>query len=152
MKKQTLQIFTSVAFFAVLAAMPVCAQSNRRIVGKANIPFDFVIKNEKAASGQYTVENVSQNSGIPVLLLRSADGRGIEMFMPITVQASASADQGKLVFHRYGDQYFLYQVWQAGNNLGHELRKSRRERTLQRESAETASRRQHVVIALRRER
>ena len=115
MKNQALKIFAVAAFFAVLAAAPVYAQS--KIVGKADIPFDFVIKDEKAASGQYTVERVDSNSGTAVLLLRRADGRGIEMFTPMSVQASASADQGKLVLHRYGDQYFLYQVLPAGNNL-----------------------------------
>ena len=150
MKKQALKIFTTVAFFAVLVAAPAYAQSGGRIVGKATIPFDFVIKNEKAASGQYTIERVNETSGITVLLLRSADGRGIEMFMPMSVQAGESADRGKLVFHRYGDQYFLYQVWQAGNNLGHELPKSRRERALGREIARAMSQHQKVTIALNR--
>ena len=150
MKNQALKIFTTVAFFAMLAAAPVYAQSIGKIVGKADIPFDFVIKDEKAASGQYTVERVDSNSGTAVLLLRRADGRGIEMFTPMSVQASASADQGKLVFHRYGDQYFLYQVRPAGNNLGHQLPKSRRERALQQEVARTASPRQKVMIALNR--
>ncbi|MBA3442940.1 MAG: hypothetical protein H0T92_24105 [Pyrinomonadaceae bacterium] len=150
MKKQALRIFTTVAFFAVLAAAPAYAQSGSRIVGRATIPFDFVIKNEKAASGQYTVERINSSSGTTVLLLRSADGRGIEMFMPMTVQAGESVDRGKLVFHRYGDQYFLYQIWQSGDQLGHELPKSRRERVLRQEVARAMSQHQKVTIALNR--
>jgi hypothetical protein len=33
-----------------------------------------------------------------------------------------------LVFHRYGSQYFLAQVWSAGNSEGRELPRSRAER------------------------
>ncbi len=37
------------------------------------------------------------------------------------------SEQSKLVFHRYGNRYFLAQIWMAGNNAGHELPQSRRE-------------------------
>jgi len=40
-------------------------------------------------------------------------------------------DNGKLVFHRYGDQYFLYQVWPAGTSTGRQFLKSRSERDAQ---------------------
>jgi hypothetical protein len=39
-----------------------------------------------------------------------------------------------LVFHRYGDQHFLYQVWPAGGTNGRELVKSRNERELRRKT------------------
>ena len=42
--------------------------------------------------------------------------------------ADARLSEGtKLVFHRYGDRYFLAQIWVAGNNSGSELPKSPRE-------------------------
>ena len=146
MKQQGLRMFAMLAFFATLAAAPAYAQS------KADIPFDFQIKNEKIPAGQYTVERAN-HSGITVLLLRNADGRGIEMSTSMSVQASTSADQGKLVFHKYGDQYFLYQVWEAGNNAGHELPKSRHERAVERElaMAQPAAQRKTVALVLRRQ-
>lgn len=147
MKQQGLRIFVMLAFFAMLAAAPAYAQS------KADIPFNFQIRNEKIPAGQYTVARANQNSGTTVLLLRNADGRGIEMFTPMSVQARESQDQGKLVFHRYGDQYFLYQVWEAGNNAGHELPKSRRERAVERElaKAQPTAQRETVALVLRRQ-
>ena len=40
----------------------------------------------------------------------------------------AEADQNEPGwFHRYGDQYFLAQIWTAGNDMGNELPKSGRE-------------------------
>ena len=41
--------------------------------------------------------------------------------------AQLTSEQSKLVFHRYGDRYFLAQIWMAGSNSGQELPKSPRE-------------------------
>ena len=45
----------------------------------------------------------------------------------IAVQTLATPDKGKLVFHKYGDEYFLSQVWKPGANIGNQLRKTQRE-------------------------
>jgi len=37
------------------------------------------------------------------------------------------------VFHRYGNTYFLSQIWMAGESTGRELLKTREERALERE-------------------
>jgi hypothetical protein len=42
--------------------------------------------------------------------------------------------EGVLVFHQYGDEYFLTEIWPAGGQTGRALPKSRAERELQRQS------------------
>jgi len=54
-----------------------------------------------------------------------------------------ASQQTKLVFTRYGDQYFLSEIWMAGTTVGQKLPKSRRERELEIAQNETA---QQVVI------
>ena len=46
------------------------------------------------------------------------------------VVANEIQTQSKLVFNRYGDHYFLSQVWTAGNSRGRQLLKSGREREM----------------------
>jgi hypothetical protein len=41
-----------------------------------------------------------------------------------------NSDDSKLVFHRYGDTYFLSAVWVTSNTTGRELARSRAEREL----------------------
>ena len=53
----------------------------------------------------------------------------------------------KLVFNRYGDQFFLSQVWMAGRTDGQELIKTRRERLLQREIARGSGKPETISIA-----
>ena len=48
----------------------------------------------------------------------------------MTVRASETQERGKLVFHKYGDQYFLSQIWRTGENGGRELRMAHKEREL----------------------
>ena len=37
------------------------------------------------------------------------------------IEANKIGNRERLVFHRYGDQYFLSQVWFAGDEDGHEF-------------------------------
>jgi hypothetical protein len=43
--------------------------------------------------------------------------------------------QARLIFHRYGQQYFLAEVWNGMDNFGRRLLKSQEERKLQVELA-----------------
>jgi hypothetical protein len=47
-----------------------------------------------------------------------------------SVTSASTNDNGKLVFNRYGNQYFLSQVWAAGSDSGHQLRPSKAEREI----------------------
>ena len=48
----------------------------------------------------------------------------IKLVLPNACESSKAQETTKLVFHRYGDQYFLAQVWTEGNDRGSELPKS----------------------------
>ena len=43
------------------------------------------------------------------------------------VELPNASRQTKVVFHRYGNRYFLSQLWIEGSNLGRELRVGRQE-------------------------
>ena len=56
------------------------------------------------------------------------------MLMMRSVQGK-TPDRAKLMFNRYGNQYFFAQSWVDGDNIGLEAPRSRAERTTQRELA-----------------
>lgn len=37
------------------------------------------------------------------------------------MESNKTGNHERLIFHRYGDEYFLSQVWLSGNEDGHEL-------------------------------
>ncbi|MGH9844512.1 MAG: hypothetical protein ACREEM_37800 [Blastocatellia bacterium] len=126
MKKQALKIFSMLSLAVALAAVAVYANPASSPL-KANIPFDFSVGDKTLPAGAYTVTPLTMPG---VLRIRSEDGRGRVLVQTQGLQARPDQDQTKLVFRRYGDQYFLAQVWTAGDSNVRELQKSRTEREL----------------------
>jgi hypothetical protein len=48
-------------------------------------------------------------------------------------------NHARLVFHRYGERYFLAEVWNGADPTGRQLLKSQEERAIESELASTAS-------------
>lgn len=91
-----------------------------------NIPFAFAAGRMALPAGEYRVQKIAYNS--PVLLIQRTDKGAATVVMSLTAQANAKQDQSKLVFHRYRNRYFLFQVWTAGSERGLELPKSPQEK------------------------
>lgn len=101
------------------------AQIGRQPV-KATIPFDFMAGRTSLPAGEYTVAALSDIGTLWV----SGDSSEKALLNSQAVQASMPAAATKLVFHRYGDQYFLRQIWVQGEIRGRELPETRMEREL----------------------
>jgi len=112
------------------ACVSVQAQSLQYRI-RVNIPFDFSIANKKLPAGNYSVGRAIQNSDNTVLSILDGRGHTREARLSIPVFAAEAKNQATLVFHRYGDEYFLYQVWTAGETTGRQFLKSSAERALQ---------------------
>jgi hypothetical protein len=122
MKTQLFRI--AVITMALLAASVATAQgpSSRVLV---NVPFAFVIDNHQMPAGRYVV--TSANDGI--LLIYDTGVPRNHMFLPVHSMYSDTPKDAKLVFHRYGDSYFLAEVWN-GSGTGKELFPSKAEKEI----------------------
>jgi hypothetical protein len=121
MKRQVLTLIGVLSL--VLAAGSALAQT---ISMRADIPFKFVINKQALPAGQYSIRTLPGSSG-RTLMIRSDDSKAATMVNSNSVLSLKRPDQTKLVFRRYGDRYFLSQVWVAGEGWGHQLPKSGRE-------------------------
>ena len=110
---------------------------------KANIPFNFSVAGKSLPTGEYTIQSVG--TGNRVLVLRGSD-KSSKMVMANSCESAKPSDKTKLVFHRYGDRYFLKQIWVAGNNAGREIPTTRREE----EVARDFSMQEVVLVAAQR--
>jgi hypothetical protein len=122
MKKQNLFPLLAVLLLATGLAS---AQLDRQAV-KANIPFDFIAGSASMPAGEYRVTVVSDLGTLSVIG-GSAD---MTLVNSHAVQANAAAATTKLIFRRYGDQYFLYRIWVQGEDRGRELPQTRLEKEL----------------------
>ena len=95
-----------------------------------NIPFDFSVSGEKLPAGKYWVSRTNESIGDTVAQIQNADGRPVANRFSVPISTFKTKNRGELVFHRYGDQYFLSEVWPAGGGTGRAFIKTRAERDL----------------------
>ncbi|MGB6901086.1 MAG: hypothetical protein WBE12_20995, partial [Candidatus Acidiferrum sp.] len=123
MKTRTL-VMAGVVALAIMSSTRVAqAQENMKVT----IPFDFVAGNRSLPAGEYSV-NVSGQTHMLILVDRK-DGAPT-ILGAHDVVAREPQSQSKLIFNRYGDRYFLSQVWMQGNSRGRQLSKSAREKEI----------------------
>jgi hypothetical protein len=88
---------------ALLMTLPLSAQTYQMA---AKIPFAFQVNGQKMESGRYDVRR--EPNGISSL-------RGAKSGHLAYLNAQSGADNGKrancLVFRRYGESYFLAEIW-----------------------------------------
>lgn len=95
----------------------------------ADIPFKFTVCQKQLPAGKYAVRPIS-TANPRLLLVRGKDGSAAEIVCTQDVQSSKVATQGKLIFNRYGDEYFLSEMWFAGQKTGNQLVKTEAEEGL----------------------
>ena len=140
--KQFVNVLKNVSLLCAILLVTVVASAQGQTLGsrvKADIPFDFSIGDKKLPSGTYSVGRARQNSDDVVISVEDEGGRSKAIRMSIPVLNVNITEKAKLVFRRYGDQYFLYQVWPAGGATGRQFPRSRSERELRQNLAANPS-------------
>ena len=122
MKKAMFRIGLMLALAFLAAAQFVRAQEPVQ----ASIPFAFTAGDTALPAGEYRVEKVRDGSSI--LLIRCTEGKPAIMVATLPAATSEPQEKTKLIFHRYGNRYFLAQVWSAGSADGRQLPKSAKEK------------------------
>ena len=132
MKKQTLMIVATVGFLIALSTVSAFAQTVNPVTAK--IPFEFSVNNRTLPAGNYTLGKMMSNS---LVVVRSQDRKvAIASLATVTTNNKETAAT-QLIFHRYGNQYFLARIEMEGRENGLDLPKTKAER----EAAQKASER-----------
>jgi hypothetical protein len=108
--------------FVTLASTP----SHAQILLRADVPFEFSAGQGMLPAGEYAVTQ----SGIQAAVTLSSRRRGVQIMLPKTIEFLDHQDATKLVFHRYGDQYFLAEIWSGLDGSVRKLNVNPQERQL----------------------
>jgi len=130
-----MMVLTAMAFTRVAQAQELLA---------VNIPFDFVAGNTQLPAGEYTVR-VSAPTHTIILISRKDSATSAFLVTNAAVSAEPQSES-KLIFNRYGERYFLSQVWTEGNSQGRQLLKSAREKEMS-QIAKNETRGQVTLVA-----
>jgi len=98
---------------------------------RVEVPFEFVAGGVNLPAGEYDVLHV-MNPG--TIMLRNRNGHGLAVVHVFVSPTTTGKSSTKLVFNRYGEKYFLSQVWTEQDNEVHDCFKSSAELTLARSS------------------
>lgn len=107
---------------------------------EANIPFEFSVGKSVLPPGRYGFDT---NIAPTVLRVSSPDWKTAVVSITNGVLTRSRSEEAKIVFHRYGDVYFLSKVMYHGGS-GRELQKTAREKEM---AANLSARPVHVLAA-----
>ena len=149
MKKQAYTVIAIVVLVTAAGLTSANGQTsgNARLI--ASVPFEFSVGNSTFPAGEYVVNCANPSSAARVLRITSKDG-GRSVVIQATDTIGKLQDNARLVFHRYGDQYFLAQAWMAADNTGLAVRKSRGEKESERRLAAMKTKPETVAVNLKR--
>ena len=88
-----------------------------------DVPFAFHAAGQEFAAGRYIVA-----AGDDFIRIFNSQTRGA--YVPTHSATRLESDESKLVFHRYGNAFFLSEVWTQGKTIGRQLFVSGAEREL----------------------
>src|SRR5271170_7638003 len=88
---------------SLVATQSASAQTSS--VAEVNIPFAFHTPTQTLPAGTYRVDRTGT-----VLTLKSTDSKGGFVLIHEVIK-SKTPDHGYVVFARYGDTYYLEQIW-----------------------------------------
>ena len=136
-----------IAVASSLVALSVETTARAQVVDSivADIPFAFTIRNMTMPPGQYTIKRAYALSE-GVMEITSMSGHERMAFLVDTAYLSKRPDQTELIFDRVGDQYFLSEIFEAGDSTWVELPKSRTERELEKEGVVNQIRSVNVIV------
>lgn len=107
-----------VALTIAVTLVSAHAQSASRF--SARLPFAFTVGSRTLPAGEYSFEIISKDTDIRALAIRNS--RGESVCMELTRGTAGEVqEQAKMVFHKYGETFLLYQIWMPGSDTGREL-------------------------------
>jgi len=105
---------TLITICLLLTAAGFAQMTSSQQLMKVNIPFAFGVQDQSLPTGQYLVFTVTPERSIRIV---SADGKHSAIVNTLPNYAKEPSSNSRLVFHSYGNEYFLAEVWTAGQDV-----------------------------------
>lgn len=139
MKRNVIKRLTMLSLVSMFSLCAAVASANAQlsIPIRAKVPFDFNVGDKTLPAGEYTFSRLSGFSDNKVISVSGADAGAHVFQSTFAAHVLTPKDKSTLVFHKYGDQYFLEQIWSGGEQAGSQVPESRSERTIERQLAQT---------------
>lgn len=129
MKAMFRTVLASVALVLLVAAL---APAQGVYGVKANVPFEFRVLDQVFPAGEYRI-TYPTGPHREVILIMNADGQALRLVQTFQSRpVTENNGQPYLLFHRYGSESFLTQIWSPGMDNGRQFPTARLEKELAR--------------------
>jgi hypothetical protein len=115
--KKALKFMGLLGLFLTIGAFQANAQGKKSLV--LNAPFAFTVEKQQMPAGSYRIL-VERN----YLQIRGQDGQIACMVLTLPTSGRVRVGSGEVVFHRFGNRYFLNQVWLPDMETGRQTLES----------------------------
>jgi hypothetical protein len=129
MKSNVYGALMILALAVIVGAAPI-AQAQSQARARATVPFEFSLDQKSMPAGTYEVSQLNDKV-LVVRNLETKDARLLIASMNVQADEGAGIPHAKLVFDKYGDQYFLRQIWYGDSQRGIAFPESKREKEMQ---------------------
>jgi len=116
MERRSFLRITTLGLGVLMAAWPLPAQVSRSLT--LHVPFNFVAVEKTMPAGEYTVDINSDST----ILIRSAGGKAALFAIGQPTHSAQAPTDATLVFYRFGELYFLSEIWPGEMESGRRLR------------------------------
>jgi hypothetical protein len=123
MKKQSLKLFIATLVIGIATVSSAFAGPTLNVT----IPFDFQIGNKTLKAGDYQIRKVDNNK---LVLQHIASNKTRFVYTDVSVGVGRLVNVEKIVFNRYGDTYFLKEIYTHRGTAGRRLLESKAERKI----------------------
>jgi hypothetical protein len=143
MKSRLVLALAILVTFVLLLPTTLPGQSiSKELQCKVDIPFDFVVSEVRLPAGHYAVYHFPT----PTMILIENLDRPFHAFVPVNVYSGGlEKHPTSIVFHKYGNQYFLAEVRTSVDHQVHMAQMGREEQLL----AGKRQPRQERILALK---
>lgn len=112
--KNTVRMTVITLSLVLIALVPAYAQKTSATV---NIPFSFTVDNVRLPAGEYIIASPSER----VVAIQHMGGPEAKTTMTNNGSPTKSDGRAKLVFHKYGNAYFLAAAWMPNSDHAREF-------------------------------
>ena len=142
MKIRTIHVAILVVLVLSLPAMLQAQMAIKEPLARVDIPFPFSAGGVHLPAGQYRISH----PGDPYFVLIEKDDGSARALVYVQPSGVNSSESSKLVFNKYGNRYFLSQLWTEPDQRVHQCAKDRQEKELMAQ----AQKAEPVVVAAKR--
>ncbi len=123
MKKKIVALIVALSF-AISLTVTALAHPFFTVRIRAEIPFDFMVGSKRLPKGEYLIESINESG---TLTIRNAKKGKAVTFATIRDKMT-DKPKSKLIFRRYGEQYFLARIWDGSSDTVLKIDKSKAEK------------------------